>query len=361
MSVPRVLRFLVASSALVLSGLAAEARTLETPPQEAPGRQEAAFGESIDVALVTTVVRVVDLGGNPIRGLAPDDVRVRVGKREVPVLAFDWVENGGEAALESPGDVLAPQLPEVARTPADAGRLIVVFVQADLSPTRLSGQLRLRPYTRELLGTFAPQDRVAVVSFDAHLKIWQDFSPDVAATHRAIDRAMLWGDDVAIEPALPYSLRAGIADLEARAAATPERALEVVARALAPLPGEKTVLFLGWGLGRFGSFGVTMPPGFKPAVAALRAAHASVFVLDVTSADEHSLAAGLESVAEATGGLYFSTFRLPQLAARTLARTLSGYYLLTLDRTVLADLTGDLRIDLRRRNGTVLTQPLTVR
>ena len=79
-------------------------------------------------------------------------------------------------------------------------------------------------------------------------------------------------------------------------------------------------LYLSVPSGRFGSTGVTMTPAFAPAVHALRAAHASVFVLDVTSADYHSLETGLQMVAGATGGAYYSTYRLPALATRTLAQ-----------------------------------------
>ena len=49
-----------------------------------------------------------------------------------------------------------------AETPADRGRLVVVFVQADLQPSRISGQLRLRPHTEELLASLPPHDKVAV-------------------------------------------------------------------------------------------------------------------------------------------------------------------------------------------------------
>jgi hypothetical protein len=135
-----------------------------------------------------------------------------------------------------------------------------------------------------------------------------------------------------------------------------------MARALEPLPGEKTVIYLGWGLGRFGGGGVRMTPDYKPAVRALGAAKASVFVLDVTSADYHSLEVGLEGVAEATGGLYLKTFRLPNLATQTLARTISGYYVLTLDRSSVAEGDGEVRIDLREnRQGIVLARPATLR
>jgi hypothetical protein len=121
------------------------------------------------------------------------------------------------------------------------------------------------------------------------------------------------------------------------------------------------VIFLGWGLGRYGSTGVRMTPDYKPAVKALSAARASVFVLDVTSADYHSLEVGLQGVAEDTGGVYFSTFRLPGLATKSLARTISGYYVLTLDRSSLDETEGRVRIDLRGKSGTVLARPTAVR
>ncbi len=349
--------------AVLLAGLAGSAWGVVPDPLE-PAAPES-FSESIDVALFTSIVRVIDGGGNPILGLGPDDLRVRVGKTEIPVVALDWVSQEeppatevavaqsraeSESALAAPLPIAAPAL----------GRLVVVFVQTDFDPTRISGQMRLRPYTRQLLATLRPKDRVAVVSFDSHLKLWQDFSEDLGGTLAAIDRAMLWSDEIPVPAALPYSLAAAFPRDAARAASSTERALEIVGRALEPLPGEKTVLFLGWGIGRFDGQEVHMRPAYKPAVKALLDARASVFVLDVTSADAHSLSVGLENVAAATGGLYFSTFRLPGVATRALARTLSGYYVLTLDRSALAELSGDLRIDLRKKNGTVLTRPLTV-
>ena len=322
---------------------------------------EKTFEGEIDVSLATMVIRVVDTWGQPILGLKPEDLRVRVGKHEVPVAALDWV------SAEDPQITVAPPrtedgIPEVAgELVPGPGRLVVIFVQADLHPTRISGQLRLRPFTRELLGTFHETDRVAVVSFDSHLKLWQDFTADRDATHATLARAMLYSPEEEVSPAEPPSLLEHFDFAAARRAASPERALELTARAMEPLPGEKTVIYLGWGLGRFGATGVRMTPDYKPAVKALGDAHASVFVLDVTSADYHSLEVGLEGVAEATGGLYFKTFRLPALATKTLARTISGYYVLTLDAAALAGETGKVRIELRAKSGTVLARPVAVR
>ncbi|HEV7671769.1 MAG TPA: hypothetical protein VGS22_24880 [Thermoanaerobaculia bacterium] len=322
------------------------------PPQEH-------FDEAITVALDTIVVRVVDGTGQPILGLAPDDFLIRVHGREIPVTAVDWVSSESEAkAPEAEGAEFEEwRLAEPAvQAP---GKLVVFFVQADLNPTRISGQLRLRPYTRELVASLAPSDRVAVVSYDSHLKLWLDFTTDRQAVLEAVDRAMVYTPEREVPLSARPSLAAYFDPAEARRVATPERALEVTAKALTHLPGEKTMIYLGWGLGRFGLGGVRMTPDFRPAVAALANAHVSVFVLDVTSADSHSLEVGLEGVAAATGGTYASTFRLPGLATTHLARSISGWYVLTVDRDDLAGFKpGEAVIELRHRRGEVLARPV---
>jgi VWFA-related protein len=369
---------MVLAGAILTAPLAAWVAPEPAPPPPPP--PEATFESEIDVSLLTMVVRVVDTWGKPILGLRPQDFRVHVGAREVPVAALDWIAEDVAAApadaVVAPADLAAGadlaaaaeaafaaglgDAPDraIAPSPATSGRLVVVFVQADLTPVRISGQMRLRPHTRELLGTLRSDDRVAVVSFDSHLKLRQDFAADREATIRAIDEAMVFSPERRIKPARPHSLAAHFDAAAARGAASPEQALELVGRALEPLPGEKTVLFLGWGIGRFGSTGVTMTPDFAPAVQALRAARASVFVLDVTSADYHSLETGLQMVAGATGGAYYSTYRLPALATRTLSQAISGYYVLTLDHAALGDQQGKVKVELRDKSGTVLARPL---
>jgi VWFA-related protein len=324
------------------------------------------FEAAIDVSLSTVVVRVVDTWGQPVPDLTPKDFRVRAGKLEVPVVAVDWT-SGDWTSGDDPPPAAAPVppaegAPVTEALPRPPGRLMVFFVQADLNPTRISGQLRLRPHTRELLETLHPEDRIAVVSYDSHLKLRQDFTRDHDAAYAAMDEAMLWGEEREIAPDGPDSLAGHFDFAAAREAASPERALELTARALAPMPGEKTLIYLGWGLGRFGGDGVRMTPAYAPAVRALAAARASVFVLDVTSADSHSLEVGLQAVAEATGGVYLKTFRLPGLATRTLAKAISGYYVLTLDRAQLtAKAGGSLQIELRDRRGTVVARPAVLR
>jgi VWFA-related protein len=345
-----------AVAALLVSGFLCLGAAARSAPPEARSPQ---FEGEIDVALSTIVARVVDTWGAPVLNLRPEDFRVRMGKEEIPVVALDWI-SGEETAPAAPPESLA--IAEEVAPPPRPGRLVVFFVQADLNPTRISGQLRLRMHTRELLDSLRPEDRAAVVSYDSHLKLRQDFTRDREAVYAALDQGMLWGEEPEITPDGPESLAGHFDFAAARRAASPERALEVTARALQPFPGEKTMIFLGWGLGRFGGGGVDMVPAYEPAVRALAAARASVFVLDITSADAHSLEVGLQGIADATGGLYLKTFRLPGLAIRTLSQTISGYYVLTLDPSQLPEKAGHLEIELRdHRRGTVLARPVGVR
>jgi hypothetical protein len=352
------------------------------------------FGEEIAVRLVTVVVRVVDGAGDPVLGLTPADLRVRVGRREVPVAAVDWVAAGpavgartGAAAAaddarpprapagSAPGPEAPPAPPAL---PSDSpGRLVVFFVQADNNaPSRVRGHLRTLPFTRELVAALQPADRVAVVSFDSHLKLWLDFTRDHEPVPAAIWQAIHFGGrppgppgpdgggpGAAARGSEPDAYGPSLArhfDFDAALrAASPERALAVTAAALAALPGEKELVFLAWGLGDFSPMGTKMTPAFAPAVQALTAARASVFVLDVTEADSHSLEVGLRGIADATGGTYDKTNLFPSLAMRQLARTISGYYVLSLDAAALPESGGSVEVELRGRRGTVLLRPTT--
>ena len=320
-------------------------------------RLEDQFGEEITVSLITMTVRAVDSRGQPITGLGPEDFRVRVGKKEIPVVAVDWVSSSEPAPLiaEEDRDDPAAEL-------RPSGKLVVFWVQADLEPTRISGQLRLLPYVDEFIATLHPADRMAVISYDSHLHLRQDFTQDVEAVHAAIYRGMLYGSSDTGSGSGEVSLIGSFDVQAANEAASPERALEVTAEALEELPGDKIMVYLGWGLGRLGAFGVQMTPAFYPAVRALRRADIPVFVLDVTSADYHSLEVGLEAVAEATGGTYQKTNVLPGVSTRILARTISGHYVLTIDPYAVPEKGGPVTVELRdRKRGFVVTRPLTLR
>jgi VWFA-related protein len=347
---------------LVSVGLAAAAGE---PPPTAAGDEVApplTFEDEIAVGLIGLAVRVVDSRGEPLRDLGPGDFRVWSRGEELPVVAVDWVSarEGAEGEAAGAREVAAREVEARAAdrasdappvTPAPGNR-VVFFVQADHNEVRVRGHLRMLHYAGELLDTFHPSDRAAVVSFDSHLKLWQDFTGDLDAVRAALQRAVRFGGR-------PPRLAAGdlALDLEAaRGAATPEAALRVTADALRRAPGAKSLVYLGWGLGRYGFFGVSLGGEYRRAVDALRAAGTSVFVLDVTDADMHTLEVGLSSVAAATGGTYAKTNRFAAQAVMRLGRILSGYYLLSL-RSGETVAPGAFHVELRERAATILLLP----
>jgi len=345
---------------LLLQGPALGRAQEGEPPQ-------ATFGERIEVRIKTFVVRALDGYGDPILGLRPADFRVTLGKQEIPVAAVDW-QGPAPAVAAAPAPAPAPGAhptleawpPAPAPRAAGEGRTLLFFVQADINaPNRTKGHLRMLPLIDEVLATLTPADRVTVVSFDSHLKLWQDLTADRGRVKDALWHAIRFGGrppDTSTVERSPFAAR--FAGGDPAEVATPERAIQVTADALAELPGEKTVVYLGWGLGTYvGGFGTRMTHEYGPARTALLRAHATVFVIDVDDSLYHDLEIGLRQVAGDTGGTYEKTTYFPSQATRRLARAITGYYLLSIDTDRLPAGHSTVTIELRSRRGTVLVRP----
>ena len=206
-----------------------------------------------------------------------------------------------------------------------------------------------------MIEAFAPEDRFAVFSFDSHLKFRLDLTSDKKQVIDAITDSISIDHPppppVVAEPSLAKHL-----DREAmRRAAHSETALLLVAHALKFVPGPKSLLLLGWGLGERTAFGVRMKNDWKAARYALDAARVSIFALDTSYADYHDLEIGLATAAEETGGFYAKTHLFPGIAVERLHRTLGGHYELTLraSQSLKAD-THPLDVRVHRRGARVL-------
>jgi len=313
----------------------------------------AQFGETITVSRVLVDVRVTDNRGTPLRDLTPDDFIVRIGEAasRVESVTFidettNWIDEPASIPDETGDEPNSPR-----------GRLFVVFVQTDFArnATRVSGQMHFNRYAEHFIQSLQPDDRVAVFSFDSHLKFRLDFSNDKEAI-RAAARNTIWIDHPPPPPVVPAPSLASRLDREAmRRAAHSETAIQLVANALAPIPGPKSMILLGWGLGELTPIGVKMKVEWKPARLALDAARVSIFALDTTYADYHDLEFGLQSAAEETGGFYAKTHIFPRVALQRLQRTLSGHYELTLrapGELKIGSRTLDVRV--KRRGARVL-------
>jgi VWFA-related protein len=308
------------------------------------------FHENVNVSRVLLDARVVDRAGDPILGLSTSDFRVYVDGRETPLDAVEWV-----AAAPSRAEGPARGLAARAGTAGAAGRLLVFVFQKDFVPSRLSGLMRMKEKAAAMLGTLTPYDRVAVLSFDSHLRVWCDFTSDLAEVRRIVERAVLFAHERRVEPGPQPSLVAHLDRAAAQRAAEPETALEVIARALRPVPGAKSLVWLGWGMGRFSFPDVEMGRDWGAAKAALAASRVTVFSLDITDADWHTLEFGLRTVAEATGGFYAKTHLFPDIAMARLEKALSGHYVLVLEPP---EARGEhaVRVELRGRKGSVMVR-----
>jgi len=304
----------------------------------------------VEVDRVVIDARAVDGHGRPIRGLAAASFEVKVDGKPVPLESATWVTATsvrsiveGKAAEAPPdgdvvvagdmvgsGGVMGGRDAVVGGLPG--GRLIVMLFQKDFDPSRVGGLMRMQGKAVKFLETLGPEDRVAVLSFDYHLKLWQDFTSDRERLRHVIQRSLFFGKFPSGQSSDPPSLAASFDFAAAQRAAEPETALLLIARALQPLPGPKSLVFFGWGMGRLSGSSVYLHSDYGPARQALRDAQVTVFALDVTDADWHTLEVGLEQVAADTGGFYAKTHLFPALAMARLEGALAGHYQLVFER-----------------------------
>ncbi len=296
---------------------------------------------------------VTDDRTGAVAGLTAADFRVSVDGVAAEVESTEWV---------AAGDAEVPPTVDVPAEGASAapGRIVVVFVQGDFARFRTMGALQAGHHLDPFLASLLRSDRVAVVSFDSHLKLRLDFTSDRGRIRRAYFDSIRFGMPPSVPaaeapgPSLAKLLDAG----EARRVSNVDRALELVARALAQIPGGKTLLFFGWGLRV--EHGLYRPVDDHPALRALEEARVTVFPLDITLADGHSLGPDLENLAERTGGTYESLYDFPSGAIARLASRLKGHYVLVCVRPDLPRGLHRLEVSLAARPEHVTARTYTV-
>lgn len=284
--------------------------------------------EQITVERIVVDTRVTDDRGNPITGLTARDFRVRIDGQPARVESSEWIPETAAARELANIDSAIADVNTSLDQPAPRGRLLIFFYQTDFArnSSRVAGQMQTVVNANDWLEWLDPDDRVAVFSFDSHLKFRLDFSSNKDHIKDAMQQALLtdnppWPRIVPM-PALAKRLD----PVELRKAGSAEAALIIVANALRPIPGPKSIILFGWGLGRLTPSGVVMESKYAGARQALESARASVFSIDFTQADSHSLEAGLGQVSGDTGGFYAKTFRFPKIAVDRLQKTLAGHY-----------------------------------
>ena len=327
------------TAALVLStaaGLAAQ----QQPP----------LVERVDVSRVLIDVRVIGDEGEPVAALEPDDFEVRIGGELVDVESALWL---GADEPEVAGELDRAPLPSTDLTavlaPRDRRQLVVFFVQKSLEADRALGLLRLLQDSDRLLAGVGPDDRVAVVSFEHHFRIWLDFTADLELAREVLAWDVMHEDPPALEPQAGLSIVAGVDQAEGRTIWQVEDALRRLGETLEPLPGSKSVVLIGYGF----DHGFTR---YERALDALDAARAAVFSLDVTQADYHTFEHALRDVSHHTGGLFLTTFHHPRRAIERVANAVGGRYVLFTLAPDLEPGSHSIDVELRRGDGRVLAR-----
>lgn len=165
------LALLVALSAALVSSPGALAQ------EAAPG----VFGEVIDVRVVNLEVVVTDRKGDRVTGLKPEDFRLLVDRKEVPIEFFNEVQGG---ILVNPGsatgELTVQSLPAL-KPGTPVGTSYLVFVDDYFAIER--DRNRVLDSLEKQLPLLAPEDRMALVAFDGRrltmLSSWSQSSKEL--------------------------------------------------------------------------------------------------------------------------------------------------------------------------------------
>ena len=317
--------------------------------------------ERVEVSRVVVDLHVLDHAGQPIRGLSETDFRVRVDGQPVTIESLRWTTGPvgpGETKPPLPASDLAADAPG-----GRPGRLVMLFFQKDLRPSRIEGLMPMLRQAEALVAGFAPDVRVSVASFEHHLELWSDFTTDRAAVRAILRRSILFaGRAGELVSGDPPSLAQSFDREAGRRAYSMEQALAVIGDALDRLPGSKSVVLVGHGFGRMTGVGglgasrVIYEPEYREARRLLTRARATVYCLDVTRADSHTLESGLMSLAEDTGGFFLRTNWFPGQAVSRLGEALDGHYELSFEKPDLPRGEHVIRVDLVGRKGVVFAR-----
>ena len=133
--------------------------------------------EKITVERILVDARVTNDSGDPIAGLKPEDFRVKIDGKLARVESADWISETARGREQQP---------------APAGRLLVFLFQTDFAhaSTRIRGEMQLVAMRDKWIRWLEPDDRVAVLSFDSHLKLRLDFSGDKEKMRGAMEQAL---------------------------------------------------------------------------------------------------------------------------------------------------------------------------
>jgi VWFA-related protein len=356
----RVWATIGAAGVLCGTALLAQQPAQPTPQQRPP------LVERVEVTRVVIDARVIDDYGAAILGLAAPDFSVTIGGKPARVQMALW---SGDTAPRGPSGALlsARNMPGE----SEPGQLVVLLFQKSLTNERAWGLVRTIEYSRDLVRSLPASARVAVLQYENSLRVYSDFTDDRAAIDRLLTRGLLHQPPPSAVPRGSPSLLDALAPSVGREIFTMEQAFAAIAGALNPMPGSKAIAYIGYGMGN-PAFGLRQDTGithakfgalpddladktdmnseYARARRMLIEARVSVFSLDITKADTHTMAGGMQIIARDTGGFYAHSLDFPEKPMRFVSGALNGHYVLFVeppadatDRTIEVSVTAGRR------------------
>jgi VWFA-related protein len=306
--------------------------------QQEPGPQ--VFGEVIDVRVVNVETVVMDEKGNVARGLKPEDFRLLVDGKEVPVEYFSEIIEGAAAATGD-GEAVSAQVGKG----EEVGRRYLVLIDDSFSVPSTRNELLIR--LERDLSQMKSGDEMAVLAFDGgEIDVLCPWTVDRATLATAFSgarkrpahghqflaqhRSKEGDNETALEGAFNAGLEANevaelLATLNNRVSPEVRGRLGKTAQAAAAAlrgfeapPGRKVLMFLtaGWAMSE-------APQLYGPMIEAANRQGYTVYPVDAASSDAKGMKV-LDVIATRTGGKMVSTAKMDVL--RQVAADTSSYY-----------------------------------
>ncbi len=296
-------------------------------------------------------------------GLGPKDFAVEENGQPVDVQDVTFYSN--RRFLESAERAKALGI-DPSEVPSDRYFILFFHDQRDLLP-RLTAQLldAGRRAKQWVSSELTAGDHVAVAGYDYKLKLYQDFTTDRGRILDAIDQAVRGGVEPKVWPSRQEatsgpSLLAHLPSPDQIRKMSPRiyGALELLARASAPIPGRKNLVLFSIGFGHVSNLGFYVPDSryYSPMVHALNDANVAVYGIDMipSSPDggllDNTLGNALSSLAADTGGRYFYNFVNFLTPLEQVADDNSGYYLISYRSTHPAGTSGYQKVEVQTKN-----------
>lgn len=315
-------RWWVCTSALPLGAVMLVA-SLAPGPGAAQPRE--VFRTSVDLVEIDVVA--LDRHGRPVLDLSTDDLEIFEDGQPVALASFvalRWSEViSGPVPHEVPAVVSAPDIAVAGNAHADEGRLVLIVID-QITPARFT---RVRRLVGALLDGLGPRDQVAMISNNGPRAYQVEFTSDHARIARALEAPPVFG------------LRDSLLKVLTRAA-----------EALHPIPRRKTVMVVSDGLpeiARSAHIGEeNHVPDLRVMLAAAARASVAIYgfsprlagdldeMVDARAPDEWEAQrqserdgiAGLQTIAEATGGRAAVRATTPQRAIQRMLAESAFHY-----------------------------------